>query len=306
MKPFSKLKTDRLKVLILADKPGWVINRVVDRLISGIPCNFTKDYFSKISSEKLLNISADFDLIYYSNFDVSWHYNIIDKIKTPLLLGIRSHRYANFVHNLKEIVTKCGFYLQVLNKELLKEFPNARYIPNGIFEQFKPKKEFVVGFAGVPSEYKGFNLIEQACRELEVKFKPATGNIPPQSMPQYYNSINLLVSASIEEGHCNPIYECMAMNVPVITTDVSAVKDFNITRVERSVEGIKNGILKFYTAPQVKTFSWKNVCRQFFNYFYDIVIAELQKNDGTSSEEKVAKLELDRAQLLKIYFCDTD
>lgn len=259
-----------LKVLIPADQPNWVVNRVVDRLIKGIPVKFTKKYYTQISPEEFLRISPNFDLIHYSNSDLAYHLPILEKITTPFLLGVRSHRYRDFVPNLQEVIERNNMYVHVVNKELLKDFPNARYIPNGIFENFKPKKEFIVGFSGQPTEYKGYEMIKKACKELGVKFFPASGNINPKKMPDYYRKINLLVSASIEEGHCNPIHECMAMNVPVITTNTSAVKHYNLVKIDRSVEGIKEGILKFYTQPQVQHLSWENVCKQFFDYYKEI------------------------------------
>jgi len=94
-----------LKVLILADQPNWIINKVVDRLIKGIPCNFTKKFYSLISSEEFLHISKDFDLIYYSNSDLSFHLSVIDSIETPFLLGIRSHRWPDYVPNIPEIIS---------------------------------------------------------------------------------------------------------------------------------------------------------------------------------------------------------
>ncbi len=277
-KLFKKTDEKRLKVLMLADRPGWTVNNVVDRLIEGIPCDFTKDYYSTIEPEKLLEISSQFDLIYYSNTDISRHLEVLGKIKTPILLGVRSHRYANFVKDLPQIIKKYNLHVQVINTALLKEFTTARYIPNGIDAQFKPVKEFIVGFVGVPDEYKGFPLIQQACDELGVKFMPATGNIHKKDMHKYYVGINLLVSASVNEGFANPVMEAMAMNVPVISTETGAVKDYNITIVERSVEGIKNGISKFYTSPQVEHLTWENSCKEFFNYFQDIVSSKTGKD----------------------------
>lgn len=289
-----------LKVLILADQPNWIINKVVDRLIKGIPCKFTKKFYSLITSKELLNISHDFDLIHYSNSDLSYHLSIVDKIKTPFLLGIRSHRWQEFVSNTPDIVKKNNFYVHVLNENLLNDFPNARVIPNGIFEQFVPKKKFVVGFSGQPTEYKGFNMIKQACEELNVTFLPATGDINHKKMPKYYRRINLLVCASVEEGHCNPVHECMAMNIPVISTNTSAVKNYNLVKIERSVESIKNGILKFYTQPQVKHLSWDNVSRQFFNYYYDILINERKRNELVKKD--IQELNNERNSLEKKYF----
>ncbi len=267
----KKNNAKKLKVLILADKAGWVLDRNVDNIIKGIPCNFQKEYYTSISSKKFLAISKDFDLIHYGNSDLSLHLGIVDQIKTPFLISIRSSRYGNYVKNLHEIIERNKFYVHVINEELLKEFPGSIYIPNGISKQFKPYREFVVGFAGVPSEYKGFELIKQACEELNVKFKPATGSISHNKMLNYYKSIDLLVSASIGEGHCNSIFECMAINKPVITTNVGASKKFNLVKIERSVEGIKEGILKFYTYPQVESYTWENANKKLFEYYNQIV-----------------------------------
>lgn len=260
------------KILILSDKPGWVVDRNIDNIIKGVPADFTKEYYALVDSQKLLNMSSDFDLIHYGNSDLSFHLDIIDKFTKPFLLSIRSGRYGNYVQNLHEIISRNKFFTHVINRDLLKEFPGSVYIPNGISEQFlNNKKQFVVGFAGKPTEYKGFELIKQACDELNVTFCPAIGDIEHSKMRDYYESIDLLVSASYNEGHCNPIFECMALNIPVITTDVGSSKDLNLVKIERNVESIKNGILKFYTYPQVKDFTWENANKQMFNLYKNIL-----------------------------------
>lgn len=290
-----------LKVLILADQPNWIVNKVVDQLVKGIPCKFTKKFYATIPPEEFLKISSDYDLIYYSNWDLTWQLSVIDNITTPLLLGVRSSRWKDAIPDIQKIIERNNFYVQVINRDLLNDFPNARVIHNGIFNQFKPKKEFVVGFSGVPDEYKGFHLIEQACEELGVKFMPAKGNLNHKQMPNYYRKINLLVSASLDEGHCNPVHECMAMNIPVITTDTSAVKNYNLVKIERSVESIKEGILKFYTQPQVAHLTWENICKEFFDYFYDILIKEKEKGNP-NVEKGVEELVKERDELKKKYF----
>lgn len=264
-------KKEKLRVLILADHPNWAVNRNVDFIIKYTDCNFQKEYYTTIKSEKLLKMSQEFDLVHYCNSDISFHLEIIEKFRVPFLISIRSHRYGNYVQNLQEIIERNGFFTHVINQELLKEFPSAKYIPNGIGNQFRAFKDFVVGFSGKPTEYKGFELIKKACEELGVTFRPASGNISYRRMKNYYKSIDLLVSASINEGHCNPVFECMAMNKPVITTETSISKTLNLVKIERSVEGIKNGILKFFTYPQVKDYTWENVGKKFYEFYKEIV-----------------------------------
>ncbi len=262
----------KFKILILADKPGWVVDRNIDNIIEGIPADFTKEYYALIDSEKLLRMTEDFDLVHYGNSDLSFHLSVVDKIRKPFLISIRSHRYGNYVDNLQAIIARNKFNVHVINRELLAEFPGSTYIPNGISPQFLvQQKEFVVGFAGKPTEYKGFDLIQKACEELGVTFRPATGDIDHSDMREYYDSIDLLVSASINEGHCNPVFECMALNIPIITTDVGSSKDLNLVKIERSIESIKKGILKFYTYPQVKSFTWENANKQMFNLYNKIL-----------------------------------
>ena len=44
-------------------------------------------------------------------------------------------------------------------------------------------------------------------------------------MPDYYNSIDVLVCSSLHEGTPNPVLEAMACGVPIISTDVGLVRD---------------------------------------------------------------------------------
>ena len=48
---------------------------------------------------------------------------------------------------------------------------------------------------------------------------------PKEVMPDYYNSIDIYVCASLTEGTPNPVLEAMACGVPILSTDVGIVKD---------------------------------------------------------------------------------
>lgn len=107
---------------MLADRPGWAVDRNVNRLIENMPFNFTKDFYAEIDSEKLVKISSKFDLIYYSNTDLSFHLNILDRIKTPILMGVRSHRYSNYVKNLHELIEKHKIRVHTVNDLCKRNF----------------------------------------------------------------------------------------------------------------------------------------------------------------------------------------
>lgn len=258
-----------MKVFILGDGAGWVVDHNIDKMVEGIPCEFTRRAYTKISSAEFLGLARQHDLVHYGNWAMH-HLDVLDDVLTsvPVLLTIRSHRYPDYVKDVARRVTR----VHVVSPLLLGEFPGAIYIPNGIFAQFRPESPFVVGFAGLPDDYKGFGLIKRACQELGIEFRPATGKILSEEMPRYYRSINLYVCASEAEGFSTPVMECMAMNVPVVTTNVGVPSTLNVVKVERSVEGIKHGIEKFYTAKQVlPEFSWENVNQQFYALYQELV-----------------------------------
>jgi len=246
------------KVLILSDGAEWIVDRITDEMISRMPFEFTKNYYTRINPNEFMNLAGQHDLVHYQNWDLREHIHVLEKIETPILLTIRSFRYPEYLYSAVKKVKK----VHVINHDLLEFFPNAHYIPDGIFDQFFTKKEFIVGFAGKPDEYKGFAIIQQACNELGVNFMPATGDIPYHLMFDYYNKIDLLVCSSLQEGHNTVVMECLAMNKPVLTTDVGVPKQFNIHKIVRTIGSIKEGIMKFYTAPLVKDYTWDNICKQ--------------------------------------------
>jgi SAM-dependent methyltransferase len=272
-----------MKILILADEPGWIIGRITDRMIEGIPFEFTKKCYLhntplSISKEEFLDLGFQHDLIHFQNWGVVFFPEGLKELGYKTLMSIRSFRYPPELFPVWSTRVK---RVHVLHPELLAKIPNSVYIPDGIFDQYIPQHEFTVGFAGVQDDYKGFNLIKKACDELGARFKPAWG-IPPDKMPDYYKSIDLYVCASYQEGFANPVMECLAMNKPVLTTDVGVPSLHNIHKCERSLEGIKKGIGKFYTYPQVKEYSWKNVCLQFKKLYEDMMSEII--NDKTRYE----------------------
>jgi glycosyltransferase involved in cell wall biosynthesis len=261
-----------MKILLLADAPGWIVDRIVDRMIEGIPFEFTKRYYDGLHPAELLELSKQHDLVHYGNWgQIDRFFGVIPQIKKPFLMSVRSFRFEPYVLEAAKKVS----HVHIVNPELLEFFPGATYIPDGIFEQFRPNRKFTVGFAGRPDDYKGFDLIFQACELLGVTFAPARGELSPLSMPDYFSSIDLYVCASRAEGASTPVMECLAMNVPVITTNVGIPKFLNVHKVERNVESIAKGIERFYTQKQVTAYNWKSICAQFTDLYQDLVTGKL-------------------------------
>jgi len=248
------------KVLIIADTPGWIVDRITDEMIRLMPFQFTKRYYTQISKEDFIKEANEHDLVHYQNWDIEHLMDCIDQIKRPIIVSIRSFRFPDYIHKLKGKV-----HFHIINPKQA-EFFEGTFIPDGIFGEFK--KEFVVGFAGRPDDYKGFGMIKQACEELGVIFKPAL-DLSPEQMPYYYESIDLYVCASENEGHNTPVMECLARNKAVITTNVGIPATLGLETIDRSIEGIKEGILKHYTYLKVKDYTWDNICKELTK-LYDI------------------------------------
>ncbi len=259
------------KILILADTPGWIVDRITDEMIKRIPFNFTKRYYTQIDTNEFVNLANKHDLVHYQNWDWLKHIERFDDIKVPVITSIRSFRFPNYIYELNG---RCHFH--IINPDQRQFFSEATYIPDGIFP-FK-RKSFVVGFAGRADDYKGYNIIKQACEELGVTFKPAF-DVPPDQMQDYYDSINLYVCASIAEGHSTPVMECLSINKPVLTTDVGIPKFLNVHKCERNLKSIKKGIERFYTQDQVNNYTWENCCNQFVKLY------ETRMSSMTSCQE---------------------
>lgn len=262
-----------MKVLILPDGMNWVVDRNCEALMNYLPeIDFTVKPYTKISVDEFITQANAHDLVHYFNWGILKFRKVLDQIKKPLLLSVRSHRYNPYI---RKIYKRKNTWFHVINSDLLKDFPDAVYLPNGIFDQFKPSSEFTVGFAGYPNkealEYKGYPLIEEACRKLKVRFNPALGDISPEQMPKYLSSLDVYVCASKAEGFSTVVMECLAMNIPVVTMDTGVPRQFNIVKVSRTVEDIMAGIKRFYTQDLVKEYRWKKVAPEYKKLYEKIL-----------------------------------
>lgn len=255
------------KIYLLTDGCGWIVDRISAKIATIPDFEFEIGDYVKTPTDVLIEKANNSDLIHYNNWDASYHHSRLNEINVPFLYTIRSHRYPEYTKQVYNWATKT----MVITPMLLSEFPNATYIPDGVFDEFYSTKPFVVGYAGMINEYKGVHLIERACRELGCELKIANG-IDSKDMVDFYNSIDLYVCASVAEGHSTPVMECMAMNKPVVTVKVGLPSTLNANFIEeRTVEGIKKSISKFYTRPQVEQFKWDNVLEQIKNLYNSMI-----------------------------------
>lgn len=258
-----------MKILLLSDGQGWVVDRIANKYKEGIPHDIEIVDYTKINPDIFIQKANEADIVHFNNADIGRLLDVLPKVSKPIIVSIRSFRYREFFETVAD-----NFILHVIHPELKEKFPNATYISDAVDDLFQPK-EFVVGMAYQDEpwniSYKGVDLVKQACEDLGITFKPAIG-LSIEEMPEYYKTIDLYVCASINEGFGMPVIECLMQNIPVISTDVGIGKYTNIIKVERSVGSIKEGILAYYTYPQVRKFRWDVVCRamtEFYQRIYD-------------------------------------
>lgn len=260
-----------MKILIMPEGLNWVVDRNCQSLISSLPdIEFTVKPYFKTNPIDFIREANEHDLVHYFNWDVRRIGDVWDYIRVPVLVSVRSHR---FTRKAKDTIYNYKMAVHVVNRDLLKDFPGATYIPNGIFDQFKGNG-FTVGYAGHPAEqfkeYDGYHLIKRACEEMGVTFKPAL-NLLPEEMPDYYRSINLYICASVAEGFSTGVMECLAMNVPVISVDSGEARHFVPYTIERSVDGIKRGIQKYYTQDLVSEYRWDKLAPAYREMYLKIL-----------------------------------
>jgi Fe-S cluster assembly scaffold protein SufB len=125
----------------------------------------------------------------------------------------------------------------------------------------------------------GYSFIKRACEELGVKLLAATGNYSYKNMPSFYNQIDVLALASINEGFGAQIAEASAMNILVISTEVGVAKEIpGIDIVERNSKSIKQAISKYNKRPFIlKNYSQKRVNSDFYKLYISLINTKEQE-----------------------------
>ena len=191
-------------------------------------------------------------------------YNDLDGIKKP---------YGTIIN---------GVNLNIFKPKNLERFEN------------RENKKLVVGWSGNSKwggegyeDIKGIRTIlipaiESLKKEgynIELKMADSSKKLTPiHEMPDYYKTIDVYVCMSKTEGSPNPILECMACGVPIISTDVSFVKDVLGEKQqkyivnERNIECLKAKLIDIYNNQSIlKELSQENIQRAP-KYSYDNLI----------------------------------
>ena len=277
-----------MKVLLVCDRPNWAYDSIAQALIkyNSRKDLVLEVFYIKGGSEDLKNVKKNYDLIFVLGWQLLMEKRLFG-IQTRnkafefnrTLSGIHSHHsWDNKMTMPDNVIPPSPKMIKFLRKyrginavsqRLFKIFKQAGldnivYTPNGVdTELFKPikplckKKNLVVGYSGSLKHdwRKGITeYIEKACKSAGVELKKAmladNHYVPVESMPEFYNEIDVYLCASSSEGFSLSVLEASACGRPVISTRVGGCEDLirdgeNGFLVDRDVDAIAQKILFF-------------------------------------------------------------
>jgi len=276
-------------ILAIADKPNWAVDIRVKQIFKQLTqYKVTEVYHTRINSDVIRDLAPKHDAVWCCNHDTGpRHWPVFTELKHPrVFVTFRSWRYrveaVPFINSgLVKAVSAVSRRLSAHIQEQTK-LPVV-YIPEGVPDFFTPTRMPFIGFVGRPDEYKGYPMIKEAVRRCGFRLAVAPqsencsitgGKLRPQTdMPDFYASCDAIVVASLQEGGGTIAMEAMAMNIPVLTTQVGVAADLDCIYIERSVEGIEAGLKKLFGRSKVfPEFSVPVVCEQYAKLF-DMVLS---------------------------------
>lgn len=218
---------------------------IVDNIIKYIP-------------EHKFEIANGVNCIGYWNPDIIYYLNIMDMIKyqhdiwqnltIPICSSIRSHRPLqeykdNLNFNLSKLVAVSADNEKMLNISIekyikhhnlvLKPFITPHSADPEVFKETNPinltPRKIIVGYVGSFRDDKQYDIFQEACKEAKNFVIPKTAGkvshkIPYDQMCAFYNSIDVLVCCSKQEGGPSPPLEAALCGRAIITTDVGFMR----------------------------------------------------------------------------------
>lgn len=267
-------KTERRpEILIIVDKPNWAHDyktRNLQRRL-GNDYHLVKRYQADVTPEDL--DQADLIQVYYwmqvnklpqlaSAFNRNWHKVILGICSHLELEGHRREPGLSVLRQAQAVFANNAFlyheFASLLNMPVF-------YTPNGVDTEFfqpgsapRPSMPLRVGWAGSltnqGAKQRGFyDLIVPAVNgvagaELVTAIREDQWRNPAE-MLDFYQSLDVYLCASRNDGTPNPCLEAAACGVPLVTT-----------RVGNMPELIQHGVNGFFVEPEVEDIQAKLIC----------------------------------------------
>ena len=253
------------RIALVVDVPNWAFAGIAQSLKTYLKCFDIAIIYSK---EIPATDFTSFDLIHFFHYSL---YNTFKKYhqkgRSKITIGVHGHHISDWdfsVERQKSLLSEADA-ISCVSKKLVDEYDFHNFVfycPDGvdtnIFTQktkISSNSKIIIGFSGNSKwgngDYKGLNIIQEAVKNLHnVELKVADRNEKwrsQQEMVDFYNSIDIIICASLYEGTPLPLLESAACGRGCLTTDVGIARDFVVSGngllFERNCESLRS-ILK--------------------------------------------------------------
>ncbi len=265
-----------MKVLLIADRPGWAYDILAQSLQSSSTIH-------EIEIEYIINIRRDPSSFDLSSYDLTFFFLWFDGMRYgPLMKGFQFSKTCVGVHSLSwikrgmtsiqaEVICNQFAATGYISEEIgsILKLENGFFTPNGIDRKlFYPTdlpscEDIRFMWVGNPStshhgDNKAFHsIVEPVCEDLGVTLRTATplNPVPREKMGKFYSENHVLICSSEHEGGPMPILEALASARPVISTNVGIVPEVVIQNhngiiIERSRSALKEAIQSLLSEPE--------------------------------------------------------
>lgn len=247
-----------MRVAIVIDKENWAFHMIAKKLLEhGVDGQIIIGH--KIDRNEALHALLNFDVVHFLDwhFISRWKYEVKNSV-----ISIHSHRNRDGIDWAKDHATR----ITVVNPDMLREFPGSQYIPNGLeHEKFFQRKPKVLGFAGAPDIYKGFPMVQEICKGLNITLRSAQKEgYTYERMPDFYSEVDAIICPSVNEGFNMPLVEALACGKTVFTTEVGIASELKhapqLVLIRRERQDITRKLEAFFTPQEMlRQFNWKTV-----------------------------------------------
>lgn len=244
------------KVVFVCDVVGWAWWNKSHNLKRYLSDDFDIDIISVDNGKRSKIDPRKYDL--YFTFGFSYVGKITSAPFNRRITGITAHRPHNIIRPKMNMAYATHANSMLLFNELKTLHNRPYYTPNGVsIDDFYIKKEIdpntplKVGHVGKlcgPKHQK--SIIEPACKKAKVEYIPNynnfTNKIEHKDMIDYYNSVDVLLFCSSEDGTPNGMLEAAACGRPTIINHIGNAPEF-----------IKNDVNGFIVDKSIESFTKK-------------------------------------------------
>jgi len=250
----------RPEILIIADVPGWALDRTAENVMKRLSDQFR---FKKVFNGQAVEAvnKKDYDLLYITYWRQFHDASINVNITSPVITGIRSHfkwdqgkglppsdEILSHVNSFTAVNVPSNILYSIFNDKHPALFYTPHGVDHNIFIPAKnpsisPEGELVVGWTGSRYNHPGKrgldDLLIPALQDLKgVKLITAEREDKwrtQEEMVNFYHTLDTYICTSRTEGGPHPLLEASSCGIPIISTRVGIAPDL--------IEHNRNGFL---------------------------------------------------------------